>query len=148
MERVLEKVIFISADNSILYSQFSQTASGKLSWSHYAKLLTVTDDLALGTPSATGVKQIQGMGFLALSEKGQIVTLTKDTIKGPYIFEFPGLLDEKIVKETALESKLIDFYPSIEEKAATQLYLIIKNHSFVDGNKRIAAVCFLLFLEK
>ncbi len=41
-----------------------------------------------------------------------------------------------------------DFYPSIEEKAATLLYLIIKNHSFVDGNKRIAAACFLLFLER
>ncbi|GGC03785.1 RhuM family protein [Dyadobacter sediminis] len=41
----------------------------------------------------------------------------------------------------------IDFYPSIEEKAATLLYLIIKNHGFVDGNKRIAAACFLLFLE-
>lgn len=41
----------------------------------------------------------------------------------------------------------IDFYPSIEEKAVTLLYLIIKNHSFVDGNKRIAAACFLLFLE-
>ena len=42
----------------------------------------------------------------------------------------------------------VDFYPSLEEKAATLLYLIIKNHSFVDGNKRIAAACFLLFLEK
>ncbi|MFC6194580.1 RhuM family protein [Dyadobacter subterraneus] len=41
----------------------------------------------------------------------------------------------------------IDFYPSIEEKAATLLYLIIKNHSFVDGNKRIATACFLLFLQ-
>tara|TARA_R110000868_G_scaffold72018_6_gene210217 strand:+ start:930 stop:1298 length:369 start_codon:yes stop_codon:yes gene_type:complete len=40
-----------------------------------------------------------------------------------------------------------DFYPSIEEKAATLLYLIIKNHAFADGNKRIAAACFLLFLE-
>ncbi|MFT4781550.1 MAG: death-on-curing family protein [Pseudohongiellaceae bacterium] len=40
-----------------------------------------------------------------------------------------------------------DFYPSLEEKAATLLYLIIKNHAFTDGNKRIAAACFLLFLE-
>ncbi|PQA53793.1 RhuM family protein [Siphonobacter curvatus] len=40
-----------------------------------------------------------------------------------------------------------DFYPSIEEKAATLLYLVIKNHAFVDGNKRIAAACFLLFLK-
>jgi len=41
-----------------------------------------------------------------------------------------------------------DVYPSIEEKAAMLLYLIVKNHAFVDGNKRIAAACFLLFLER
>lgn len=41
-----------------------------------------------------------------------------------------------------------DFYPSIEEKAGTLLYLIIKNHAFTDGNKRIAAACFLLFLKE
>jgi len=42
----------------------------------------------------------------------------------------------------------IDFYPSLEEKAVMLLYLIVKNHSFVDGNKRIAAACFLKFLQK
>jgi prophage maintenance system killer protein len=41
-----------------------------------------------------------------------------------------------------------DIYLSIEEKASMLLYLIVKNHAFVDGNKRIAAACFLLFLEK
>ena len=41
-----------------------------------------------------------------------------------------------------------DLYPSIEEKAANLLYLITKNHSFVDGNKRIAALMFLYFLER
>jgi len=41
-----------------------------------------------------------------------------------------------------------DLYPSLEEKAANLLYLITKNHSFVDGNKRIAAFIFLLFLER
>jgi len=41
-----------------------------------------------------------------------------------------------------------ELYPGIEEKAATILYLIVKNHSFVDGNKRIAAACFLYFLAK
>lgn len=39
-------------------------------------------------------------------------------------------------------------YPSVEEKAAMLLYLIIKNHAFVDGNKRIGAACFLLFLKR
>ena len=41
-----------------------------------------------------------------------------------------------------------DLYPSIEEKAAHLLYFIVKNHSFNDGNKRIAAFLFLYFLEK
>lgn len=41
-----------------------------------------------------------------------------------------------------------DLYPSIEEKAAMLLYLVVKNHSFSDGNKRIAAMLFLWFMEK
>lgn len=40
-----------------------------------------------------------------------------------------------------------DLYPTIEEKAANFLYLIIKNHVFIDGNKRIAATLFIYFLE-
>jgi len=41
-----------------------------------------------------------------------------------------------------------EIYPSLEEKAANLLYFITKNHSFVDGNKRIAAACFAYFLEQ
>ena len=41
-----------------------------------------------------------------------------------------------------------DVYPSVEEKAAHLLYFVIKNHSFSDGNKRIAAFLFVWFLEK
>jgi len=41
-----------------------------------------------------------------------------------------------------------DCYPSLEEKASMLLYFIVKNHSFTDGNKRIAASCFLYFLNK
>lgn len=41
----------------------------------------------------------------------------------------------------------IDLYPSVEEKAAMLLYLVVKNHSFSDGNKRIAATLFLWFME-
>ncbi len=42
----------------------------------------------------------------------------------------------------------VEVYPSAEEKAANLLYFVTKNHSFSDGNKRIAAAVFLLFLEK
>ncbi len=41
-----------------------------------------------------------------------------------------------------------ELYPSIEEKAANLLYFVVKNHSFTDGNKRIAAAIFLHFLNK
>ena len=41
-----------------------------------------------------------------------------------------------------------DLYPTLEEKAANLLYFVTKNHSFYDGNKRIAATMFLYFLDK
>lgn len=42
----------------------------------------------------------------------------------------------------------VDLYPMIIEKAANLLYFIVKNHSFIDGNKRIAAAIFIYFLDK
>ncbi len=42
----------------------------------------------------------------------------------------------------------VELYPALEDKAATLLYLIVKNHSFTDGNKRIGASCFLYFLDR
>jgi prophage maintenance system killer protein len=60
-------------------------------------------------------------------------------------------------KDHSLESSLLnifqtfdgkELYPSFEEKAANLLYLVTKNHSFTDGNKRIAAAIFLAFLHK
>lgn len=41
-----------------------------------------------------------------------------------------------------------DIYPSLQEKAANLLYFVVKNHSFHDGNKRIAAAMFLYFLDR
>ena len=41
-----------------------------------------------------------------------------------------------------------EVYPSLEEKAANLLYFITKNHSFSDGNKRIAAAIFLYFMDR
>lgn len=42
----------------------------------------------------------------------------------------------------------VDLYPTLEDKASAILYFIVKNHSFIDGNKRIGATIFLYFLEK
>jgi len=55
---------------------------------------------------------------------------------------------ESAIKQIEKGFEEVDFYPTLEEKAATLLYLVVKNHAFVDGNKRIAAACFLKFLER
>lgn len=107
-----------------------QTLSGKLSWSHYAELLTISDDLTRSFYEKQSEnenwgfremkRQIDSSLFerlalskdknevLALSEKGQILSEPKDIIKDPYIFEFLGLPEQMAVKERDLESKLID----------------------------------------
>lgn len=75
-----------------------------------------------------------------------------DAMRGEFVSELFGK-----EKDTGFESSIrqiyqsfdgTEMYPSVEEKAALLLYLIVKNHSFVDGNKRIAAACFLYFLER
>ncbi|MBN8700644.1 MAG: DUF1016 family protein [Chitinophagales bacterium] len=116
----------------LFYSKYPkfQTVSGKLSWSHYAELLTISDDLARSFYEKQSIKenwsfrelkrQIDSAlfqrlalskdkkGVLALAEKGHEVIVAKDAIKDPYIFEFLELPKDRIFKERGLEKKLID----------------------------------------
>ena len=55
---------------------------------------------------------------------------------------------EGSIGNTSLSFTGQDLYPTLEEKAAHLLYFVTKNHSFLDGNKRIAATMFLYFLDK
>jgi prophage maintenance system killer protein len=98
-----------------------------------------------------------------LDEKGKTV---KDTVY-PTVNDYQKLIDGMKSgfssgvfakpKDKSFESSIMqmqqsfgnqELYPGIEDKAATLLYLIVKNHSFVDGNKRIGAACFLHFLDQ
>jgi len=107
-----------------------QTVSGKLSWSHYAELLTVSDDRARAFYENQSIAENWGFRemrrqintslyerlalskdkeqVLALAEKGQLIQEASDIIKDPYVFEFLGLPEEQLVKERDLETKLID----------------------------------------
>ncbi|SFH45121.1 Predicted nuclease of restriction endonuclease-like (RecB) superfamily, DUF1016 family [Pedobacter insulae] len=104
--------------------------SGKLSWSHYAELLTISDEHSRSFYEKQTAnenwsfrelkRQIDSAlfqrlalskdkdGVLALAEKGQEITKPQDTIKDPYIFEFLELPKESIVKERDLETRLIN----------------------------------------
>jgi len=109
----------------------SQTLSGiLLSWSHYAELLTVSDDLARAFYEKQTIKenwsfremkrQIDSAlfqrlalskdkkGVLALADKGHIISTSTDVIKDPYVFEFLNIPKDSIIKEHDLEKKLID----------------------------------------
>ena len=70
---------------------------------------------------------------------------TKELAKGSVCANFAHTAEDGKVYQT-FNGK--DVYPTIEEKAAHLLYFVTKNHSFVDGNKRIAAALFICFLQR
>ena len=72
---------------------------------------------------------------LKFSSDSDLFALERDNGVEAIIFDIYQTFDGK------------DLYSSIEEKVANFLYLIIKNHVFIDGNKRIAATLFIYFLE-
>ena len=104
--------------------------SGKLTWSHYAELISVSDDLARSfyhiqcQKENWSVRELKRQinsalfqrlalsndkkGVLKLAEKGQEINTTEDAIKDPYIFEFLNVPKYTIIKERGLEKKLID----------------------------------------
>lgn len=102
----------------------------KLTWSHYLKLMRITDanernfyeieaiknnwslrelqrqyDSALYTRLAFSKNREE---VLALGKKGQIIEKNKDLIKDPYVLEFPGIPEQSFYSESELEQKLID----------------------------------------
>lgn len=107
-----------------------QSVTGKLSWTHYAELLGISDDLSRGFYENQAVKenwsvrelkrQINSSLFerlalshdktaiLKLSEKGQIISEPKDIVKDPYVLEFLQIPEEYRMTESKLEQKIID----------------------------------------
>ena len=95
----------------------------------------------------TGTNKILSFGITYKSAK-KVIRKMKEKFGGSTLFgkekdqSFKGTIGA--LYQTFGKKEL---YPSLEEKAAHLLYFTIKNHSFVDGNKRIAAALFLWFLE-
>lgn len=72
---------------------------------------------------------------LRFNEKSDIFALERDKGLKSVIANIYQSFDNK------------DVYPTLEEKAANFLYMVVKNHVFIDGNKRIAATLFIYFLQ-
>jgi predicted nuclease of restriction endonuclease-like (RecB) superfamily len=132
--------------------QIFQSVTGKLTWTHYAELLGVSDDVARGFYEKQAVndnwsvrelkRQINSSlferlalshdksGVLKLSEKGLIISEPKDIVKDPYVLEFLGIPDEYRMTESKLEQKIID-------NLQTFLLELGKGFSFVGRQYRI-----------
>ena len=122
-----------------------------------------TSDIAILETFAKGLSLLDDYDHEELDSKG----LTTKKANYPSLKDYQAIIKEMLTefssdvfgkeKDKSFESSVAqiekgfgqeDFYPTLEEKATTLLYLVVKNHSFVDGNKRIAAACFLKFLEQ
>ena len=112
---------------------------------NYSNALNLLDDYdhrKLVKPKGTSSNEIitydncmDLISLLKLNEESDIFALERNKGLSSIINNIYQSFDNK------------DVYPTIEEKAANFLYLIIKNHRFIDGNKRIAATLFIYFLE-
>jgi predicted nuclease of restriction endonuclease-like (RecB) superfamily len=132
--------------------QIFQSVTGKLTWTHYAELLGVSDDFARGFYEKQAVndnwsvrelkRQISSSlferlalsqdksGVLKLSDKGLIISEPKDIVKDPYILEFLQIPEEYRMSESKLEQKIID-------NLQTFLLELGKGFSFVGRQYRI-----------
>ncbi len=85
--------------------------------------------------------------MLSLDESLEIISELKQSIKGDELFgKTRGNAFESSLSAIIQTFDQKDVYPSISEKAANLLYLIIKDHPFYDGNKRIGSLLFVIFL--
>lgn len=113
---------------------------------HFAKGLELLDDYDHENLDKKGLSKRKA-AYPELSDYQEVIkAMRSDFESGVFGKEKDGSFESAIAQISKGFGEE-DFYPTLEEKAATLLYLIVKNHGFVDGNKRIAAACFLLFLQ-
>jgi len=118
-----------------------------LDWlNHFAKGLELLDDYDHENLDKKGLTKRQA-NYPELAHYQKVIfAMRSDFESGVFGKEKDGSF-ESAVAQISKGFGEEDFYPTLEEKAAKLLNLIVKNHGFVDGNKRIAAACFLLFLQ-
>lgn len=118
-------------------------------YSYAITTLKAYDHKALKTEQITSKK---GQSINYLKAANAISLLKKELIKKKQATSLFGKEREKNLLDSSLNAIYLTFdgkelYPSIEEKAANLLYFIVKNHPFIDGNKRIGAFIFIWFLS-
>lgn len=116
--------------------------------SDYTYALDVLDDYDHQCLTISGTHKQEYFRITYQSAMAAIQTL-KEKFGGSYLFGREKDASFQSSVNTIYQSfSGQELYPSMEEKAANLLYFVVKNHSFSDGNKRIAAFLFVWFMEK
>lgn len=144
-----QQVEYLKTGIRILSRAITQqaTAEDSQTLQIFAKGLELLDDYDHEQLDAKG-KTLRQTNYPDVKEYLNVIAKMKSAFASDVFAKPKDKGFESSVKQIAQIFGDEELYQSIEEKAATLLYLIVKNHSFVDGNKRIAAACFLHFLEK
>ena len=115
---------------------------------YFAKGLTLLDDYDHQVLKSPSDKKSENLWKLTYEEGRKII----DSMKFAETSDLFGNEKDNSFKSTlgAIYQTFggKDVYPTVQEKAANLLYMLVKNHSFNDGNKRIAAALFVYFLDK
>lgn len=109
--------------------------------------LSLLDDYDHNTLDASGKTRRETVD-IGISEYRSLINAMRNEFSSELFGREKDNGFESSIKQIYQSYGGTELYSSLEEKAAMLLYLIVKNHAFVDGNKRIAAVCFLNFLER
>lgn len=143
-----QEVKILKSGIQILRRVLEQKAEEGFDWLNtFAKGLRLLDDYDHETLDAKGISKKKTY-YPSLNEYYQMVEAMRAEFESDVFGREKDESFQSSIAQIAKGMEDNDFYPSLEEKATMLLYLITKNHSFVDGNKRIAAACFLLFLER
>jgi len=139
------KIITIKSKHKLLRGHETKIIDLLNTYSLSFKLLEQYDNRKISKPKLKSKSIYQ----LKTKDINHIISKLKDQFKKqsllgqPYSDKFNSIILN--INQTFNNKEL---YPSIEEKAANLLYMFIKDHPFVDGNKRIASAVFIFFLSK
>lgn len=145
----LQQAIKLAANAGNIESLTSTEAKGILGvieqYAYALETLDKYDHQKLTIDSETSETEIQKLGY---EDAIHQITIWREYQKAGKLFGNEKDESFKSSLETIYQTfDGIDLYPSLEEKAANLLYFVVKNHSFSDGNKRIAAGLFIYFLS-
>jgi prophage maintenance system killer protein len=145
----LQQAIKLAANAGNIESLTSTEAKGILGvieqYAYALETLDKYDHQKLTIDSDTSETEIQKLSY---EEAIYQINVWRDYQKAGKLFGNEKDQSFKSSLETIYQTfDTSDLYPSIEEKAANLLYFVVKNHSFSDGNKRIAAGLFIYFLD-